>query len=127
MSTHVSRAPMSRREVLRLAAAAGIAVPLFQSRRATAGSEAGDVTFFSTQFNNVEEAERVEINLIGGLHGDLAPLAADGLLEDLSDVMEGLADKGYSEDFLELARAGGDSTAYIPWMQATYVVAVHND
>jgi multiple sugar transport system substrate-binding protein len=162
MTHHGSRTPISRREVLRLAAAVGVGVPLLQSRRVAAGSEAGDVTFFSTQFNNVEEAERfrdilgeayegnvefipgdagqlatqiraqveaerVEINLIGGIHGDLAPLAADGLLEDLGDVMESLADRGYSEDFLELAKAGGESTIYIPWMQATYIVAVHND
>lgn len=153
---------LSRRDLLRMAAAVGVGVPMLQSGRVGAGSSNGDVTFFSTQFNNVEEAERfrdilggaydgnvefipgdsgqlatqiraqveaerVEINLIGGIHGDLAPLAADGLLEDLSDVMDGLADRGYSEDFLELARAGGDIPVYVPWMQATYVVAIHSD
>jgi len=152
---------LSRREALRLGAAAGISIPVLRHSRAGA-SASGDVTFFSTQFNNVDEAERfrdilgraydgnvefipgdagqlatqiraqveadrVEINLIGGLHGDLAPLAADGLLEDLSGVMESLGDRGYADGFLELAMAGGDVPVYIPWMQATYVLAIHND
>jgi multiple sugar transport system substrate-binding protein len=67
---------------------------------------------------------RVQIDLIGGLHGDLAPLA-DGQLEDLTEFAGELSDKGYPQEFVELSKAGTDRTWYIPWAQATYVVAVN--
>lgn len=67
---------------------------------------------------------KVQISLLGGLHGDLAPLA-DGQLEDLTGFAKELSGKGYPEEFLELSKAGTDSTWYIPWAQATYVVAVN--
>jgi multiple sugar transport system substrate-binding protein len=78
----------------------------------------------SSQVRAQVGAGRVEINLLGGLHGDLAPLA-DGQLEDLTDLARELAGKGYPADFLELSKAGTDRTWYIPWAQATYVVAVN--
>lgn len=79
---------------------------------------------FTTQVRSQVDASKVEIHLLGGLHGDLAPLT-DGYLEDLTDFAGQLADKGYAEDLLTLGRAGTDRTWYIPWAQATYVVAVH--
>jgi multiple sugar transport system substrate-binding protein len=78
---------------------------------------------FSSQVRSQVGAGRVEIHLLGGLHGDLAPLT-DGQLEDLTDLANELAGKGYAEDLLELSRAGTDRTWYIPWAQATYVLAV---
>ncbi|HEY0637588.1 MAG TPA: ABC transporter substrate-binding protein [Pseudonocardiaceae bacterium] len=77
---------------------------------------------FATQVRSQVSAGRVEINLLGGIHGDLAPLA-DGQLEDLTDLVGELSGKGYAEDFLQLARAGTDRTWYVPWAQATYVLA----
>jgi multiple sugar transport system substrate-binding protein len=79
---------------------------------------------FTSQVRSQVGANRVEIHLLGGLHGDLAPLA-DGQLEDLTDFAGELSNKGYAEDLLELGRAGTDRTWYIPWAQATYVVAVN--
>jgi multiple sugar transport system substrate-binding protein len=79
---------------------------------------------FTTQVRSQVDAGKVEIHLLGGLHGDLAPLA-DGHLEDLTDFAGQLGDKGYAEDLLTLGKAGTDRTWYIPWAQATYVVAVH--
>jgi multiple sugar transport system substrate-binding protein len=78
----------------------------------------------STQVRAQVGSGRVELNLVGGLHGDLAPLA-DGQLEDLTDLVGELSDKGYSDDFLELSKAGTDRNWYVPWAQATYVVAVN--
>jgi multiple sugar transport system substrate-binding protein len=157
---------VSRRQALRAGLALGLAVPLSGSLVGgctgfnTSGSEAGALTFLSTQFNPIEEAERfrrilrqatsrpvnyvtasdpsqfqstiraqvgsgqVRVSLLGGLHGELAPLA-NGLLEDLSALMAELSDRHYSADFRELAKAGTDRTWYIPWAQATYLVAVH--
>ncbi|HEU4328475.1 MAG TPA: ABC transporter substrate-binding protein [Roseiflexaceae bacterium] len=65
------------------------------------------------------------IGLIGGLHGDLAPLAQEGLLEDLTPLMDRLKARGFPGAFVELSRLGTDKHYYIPWMQATYVLAVN--
>jgi len=53
--------------------------------------------------------------------------AQDGLLMDLSDLAEELADRGLIEDFLELGRFGGEELYYIPWMQATYIMAARRE
>lgn len=100
----------------------------FRAILADAGANAQYVTSEPGPFSARVEAELgsgdVTVNLIGGLYGDLAPFAPDRL-EDLSDVAESLADSGYSEDALELARFGTDATYFIPWMQATYIMAVN--
>jgi multiple sugar transport system substrate-binding protein len=119
------------------------------------------MTFFSTQFTPVEEAERfrailsdvvdtevsyvtsepgpfttqvqtqvdagsVRSSLLGGLHGDLTPLS-DGYLTDLTDLLSGLGDLGWPPEYLELAKAGTDRTWYVPWAQASYVVAARKE
>jgi multiple sugar transport system substrate-binding protein len=66
-----------------------------------------------------------EVSLIGGQHGDFSAFQADGLLMDLSDLATELQDRGFPEQYLELARYGGDTLAFIPWMQATYVMAAN--
>jgi len=65
------------------------------------------------------------ISLIGGLHGDLAPFAKEGLLEDLTPLMDKLKDRGFPAPFVELSKFGTDKIYYIPWMQATYVLAAN--
>lgn len=122
------------------------------------------VTFISTQFNVVEEAEKARAilaafedgtaafvtseegpmidllraeadsgtgvnDLIGALHGTFPNLAGDDTLSDLTDLVaeiEGEAD--IADAFIELGRLGTeDYQYYIPWMQATYTMAAHND
>lgn len=79
---------------------------------------------FASTLTTQVDAGSVDISIAGGLHGDLAPLAAK--LTDLDDLLTGdLAAAGYSPDILTLAKAGGSTTKYIPWMQATYVLAVN--
>ncbi|MGH2532049.1 MAG: extracellular solute-binding protein [Thermomicrobiales bacterium] len=67
------------------------------------------------------------IGVIGGLHGDFALLAAQGLLADLTDIAADLMDRGFSEEFLNLGKLGTEQQLYLPWMQATYIMAAHND
>jgi multiple sugar transport system substrate-binding protein len=85
---------------------------------------AGDASQIDTQIRSQVSSKNVKVDLLAGLHGNLAPLA-DGYLEDLSGLMGELADKGYAKEFQDLAKAGTDKTWYIPWAQATYVVAVN--
>jgi multiple sugar transport system substrate-binding protein len=85
-----------------------------------ASAEAGAIV---QQIQAQGEAGEGEASLIGALHGEFSTFAADGYLSDLSDVAEELADLGINEQFMELGRLGGDQQLYIPWMQATYIMA----
>lgn len=77
----------------------------------------------SSQLSSQVKAGKVSINLIGGLHGDLA--AIQGSLQDLSSIKGDLSSAGISDDLWKLAGSLGGGVKYIPWMQATYVVAAH--
>jgi multiple sugar transport system substrate-binding protein len=120
---------------------------------------AGDVVFFSTQFNIVEEAERFrailaeggfdftgieegpltdlilagaqagqgEADVIGALHGTFPPLT-DAML-NMIDIADDLsADREFAQAFLDTGLLGTeDYLYYVPWMQATYIMAAHQD
>ncbi|MGH2418850.1 MAG: ABC transporter substrate-binding protein [Candidatus Limnocylindria bacterium] len=82
---------------------------------------------FNDQIRAQEEAGEGEISVIGGLDGEFSSFGADGLLTDLSDVAEELADLGINETYLEFGKLGTDQQLYIPWMQATYVMAARTE
>ncbi|MGI8687985.1 MAG: ABC transporter substrate-binding protein [Thermomicrobiales bacterium] len=72
------------------------------------------------------QANKVTVSVLGGLHGDLVPFANDGLLQDLTPLLAKLGDRGFPKSFLDLAKVGTpDKTFYIPWMQATYIMAAN--
>lgn len=156
-------APVSRRSVLRglLATSVGAATSGCGALTGFATTGGSGMTFFSTQFTPVEEAERfrgilarqvdgdvsyvtsdpgpfatqvrtqvdagsVRASLVGGLHGDLAPLA-DGYLTDLTDLIDGLGDLGWPAEYLSLARVGTERTWYVPWAQASYVICARKE
>ncbi|GAB2685052.1 extracellular solute-binding protein [Nocardia thraciensis] len=79
---------------------------------------------FAGQVRTQVDAGATKIGLLGGLHGDLAPLA-DGYLEDLTGLLADLGARGWSADYLRLARLGTERTWYIPWATASYVLAAH--
>ncbi|MEQ3549197.1 extracellular solute-binding protein [Pseudonocardia nematodicida] len=84
----------------------------------------GDSSQLSAQIRSQAASGTMNIDLIGGLHGDFAQLG-EGLLTDLSDLMDELSVGGYSAEFTELAGLGGTGAFYIPWTQATYLLAAH--
>ena len=121
---------------------------------------AGDVIFFSTQFNIVEESAKFrtilqeggdfdftgseegplvdlilagaqagqsELDLVGALHGTF-PSVADAMM-NMIDVADDLsADREFAPAFLQTGLLGTeDYLYYVPWMQATYIMAAHND
>jgi multiple sugar transport system substrate-binding protein len=73
------------------------------------------------------EAGQGDVGVLGALHGDMALFAADGLLADLTDLGTELQDRGFIAEYLELARLGGQQLNYIPWMQATYIMAARRE
>ncbi|MFS8478373.1 MAG: ABC transporter substrate-binding protein [Micromonosporaceae bacterium] len=78
---------------------------------------------FNSTITSQVDAGKVQISLVGGLHGDLAP-HADRLM-DLDDLAGTLTDRGFAADVVALGKLGGSTVKYVPWMQATYVMAVH--
>lgn len=82
-----------------------------------------DASTFATTVKSQLDAGKVQLSLLGGVHGDLAPHA--DRLTDLDDVLGSLGDRGFSSDLTDLAKLSGSTTKYVPWMQATYVLAVN--
>lgn len=99
--------------------------------------EFGDVEYFS----NLQEGELIDliraeaaagagtIDVVGILHGGYPTLAREDLLMELTDLLDDLeADRELAEAFVELGLMGTDDYQYyIPWMQATYIMAAHVD
>ncbi|TVT51709.1 carbohydrate ABC transporter substrate-binding protein [Amycolatopsis rhizosphaerae] len=81
---------------------------------------------FASQVQSQVAAGRTQVGLLGGSHSDLAPLAGR-YLEDVSGVLAGLGDRGWPAEYLTLAKAGTAQTWYVPWAQASFVLAAHAD
>ncbi len=132
-------------------AASGIAIAL------TASAAQADVLFWSTQAKPVEEAQAMReqvlsgfgdsidyqpndvgpwltrlqaelqagsgtIGLLGGLHGSFSAMNPDDLV-DLTD----MGVMSASGTFNDLAKLGTDTMQYIPWMQASYIMAANKE
>ncbi|MCB0195772.1 MAG: carbohydrate ABC transporter substrate-binding protein [Anaerolineae bacterium] len=76
-----------------------------------------------------QEAGSGDIDVIGALHGTFPPLAREDAVMNMIDVAEDLLDtRELTEAYLETGLLGSDDYLYyVPWMQATYIMAAHND
>lgn len=82
-----------------------------------------DAGVFATTIRSQGESGSVRTGLVGGLHGDLSAVADQ--LDDIDPLLADLSAAGYDPRLLELTRFGGATAKYVPWMQATYIVAVN--
>jgi multiple sugar transport system substrate-binding protein len=82
-----------------------------------------------TQVLAEAETGQGEIDVVGDLHGGFPPLASASALDNLIDLLEDLeADREFVPWTVELGLLDSDDYLYyIPWMQATYIMAAHND
>ncbi len=64
-------------------------------------------------------------DLIGGVHGDFVALHKEEGLDRLDDVWSHLEDREFVESFIELGKLGEDNNYFVPWMQATYLMAAN--
>lgn len=64
-------------------------------------------------------------SLVGGNDGDLAVLAAAGVLAPVDDLAASLASRGFAPDLLAMGKLGTANQMYIPWMQATYFMVAN--
>jgi multiple sugar transport system substrate-binding protein len=72
-----------------------------------------------------QKAGKVTVGVIGALHGTFPVLAEANALEDLTPLLEKLKDRPLVQEFVTLGKLGTNKQYYIPWMQATYVLAVN--
>ena len=130
----------------------------------TSAQDTEPLTFLSTQFNVVEEADTAReiiggfeggavdfvvseegpaidlltaasatgegaTDVFGSLHGTFPTLVNEDLLFDLTDLLADIeTNVDVADAFVELGKMGTtDYQYYIPWMQATYVMAAHKD
>ncbi len=63
--------------------------------------------------------------LIGGLHGDFVALYRKGVLNTVDDMWSRLEGREFVESFIKLGIFEGDNHYFIPWMQATYIMAAN--
>jgi len=75
------------------------------------------------------QAGKGTVDLIGALHGTFPPLQKVDALLNLADLAEDLSsDREFAPAFLSTGLLGTeDYLYYIPWMQATYIMAAHKD
>ncbi len=85
------------------------------------GSEGGP---FIDTIRSEAAAGSGDVGVAAALHGELSTLGAEGLLMDLSDLA---AELDVAPAFMELGKLGTDEQLYIPWMQATYIMAARTD
>jgi multiple sugar transport system substrate-binding protein len=126
----------------------------------TLGPPPGDVSFFSTQFNVVEEGAKFrailkdggnydftgseegplvdlivagaqagqgQVDVVGALHGTY-PSITDEMM-NMTDVVDDLsADREFNKGYLQTGLLGTeDYLYYVPWMQATYIMAAKKE
>ncbi|MCP3871464.1 MAG: ABC transporter substrate-binding protein [Gammaproteobacteria bacterium] len=79
-------------------------------------------TFFS-RIDAEQQSGQVTLGVLGALHGQFPPIG-DGL-DSVDDVLDELADRKLDTTLVELGRLGSGQQVYVPWMQATYIMAAH--
>ena len=82
-----------------------------------------DVGPFTTRMQADMATETGSVDLVGAVHGELAPVQ-DGLVP-LGDVMAQLGDRTFNPTFVELGKLGTGEQMYVPWIQASYVMAAN--
>jgi multiple sugar transport system substrate-binding protein len=65
------------------------------------------------------------VDILGALHGNFSTMAPLDQLQDLTALRASLADRGIPDAFWDVTQFNTDKTYYIPWMQATYILAIN--
>ena len=79
---------------------------------------------FTTTITSQAKARNVRTALIGGLYNDLAPLADDVRRRERAAARPRAA-RATPNEILKLTTLGGTTPKFVPWMQATYILAVN--
>ncbi|MBB3612626.1 multiple sugar transport system substrate-binding protein [Rhizobium sp. BK602] len=82
---------------------------------------------FAVRMEAERQAGKHTISLVGALHGELSPIAAKDGFVPLDDMAAKLEAAGMPKNLIDLGKLGKDKQQYIPWMQATYVMAANKE
>lgn len=82
--------------------------------------QANDGGPFITRLNAELEANTGTIGVLGALHGDFAAMDPADLMD-----LSAMDTTGINATFLELGKLGTDTQHYVPWMQASYIMAAN--
>jgi len=74
-----------------------------------------------------QKAGKINISVIGGQHGDFPAFLNAGLLDDVTPLLDKLADRKFPDTYVKLGKLGTDKQYYIPWAQATYIMVANKD
>jgi multiple sugar transport system substrate-binding protein len=73
-----------------------------------------------------QKAGRGTIDVLALQHGDFTTLGASGALTDLTPLLQRLEkDRQFPQALLDYGKLGTSKQYYIPWLQATYMMAVN--
>ena len=86
------------------------------------GSEIGP---FNDRLVAETKTAKGTVGVVGGQHGDFGGFKDLTIFEDLTPLASKLKDRGIAQEFMDLGKLGTSQQVYIPWMQATYIMAVN--
>lgn len=107
-----------------------------KARAILAGHDGFTIEFITSEEGPMIDVLRAEArtnrgvtDVVGALHGTFPTLASEDLMFDLTDLLAEIeAEADVANAFVELGKMGTeDYQYYIPWMQATYIMAAHKD
>ncbi|MBN8533551.1 MAG: carbohydrate ABC transporter substrate-binding protein [Rhizobiales bacterium] len=81
---------------------------------------------FAVRVDAETKAGKRTVSLLGALHGEIQPLVGNSL-DPVDDLVANARAAGIPENLLSLGKLGTDKQQYIPWMQATYVMAAKKE
>lgn len=81
---------------------------------------------FAVRVDAETKAGKRTVSLLGALHGEIQPLVGNSL-DPVDDIVANARAAGIPENLITLGRLGTDKQQYIPWMQATYVMAAKKE
>ena len=94
----------------------------------------GPITFtveepspFQTRMDAETLAGKRTISVVGALHGELSPLLDTKGLAPADDLVAKAKERGVPDAMMALGKLGTDKQMYIPWMQATYIMAAKKE
>jgi multiple sugar transport system substrate-binding protein len=84
-----------------------------------------DNSLIFSQIGSTLKGEPSQAILIGALHGDMQNLYEKGALARMDEVFSVMDKRGFVKSLVELSRLDGTNSYYIPWMQASFVMAAN--
>jgi multiple sugar transport system substrate-binding protein len=82
---------------------------------------------FQTRMDAETQAGRRTISMMAALHGELSPLVGSNGLSPVDDLVSMATARGVPDAMMTLGKLGSDKQMYIPWMQATYIMAAKKE